>query len=52
MVLKYEIIVKPTATEITDTLKAYETTKKSHTLKVLGFGYDGTNICVLVRYEE
>lgn len=51
MALTYEIISGNSAT-VKATLESYEQTKSSHTLKVLGFDYDGANYHVLVKYES
>lgn len=46
----YEVVIGNAAT-IKSTLESYESTKEAHSLKVLGFYYDGTNYYVLVRYN-
>jgi hypothetical protein len=48
----YEVITGDAAT-VKSTLEDYESSKSSHTLKVLGFTVDGTGTYhVLVRYES
>ncbi len=51
MATTYEVISGNSA-NVKSTLESYEQTKSSHTLKVLGFDFDGTNYHVLVRYES
>lgn len=47
----YEIVIGNKAT-VEATLKNYESSKEAHSLRVLGFWYDGTtNYHVLVRFN-
>lgn len=51
MATTYEVITGDAATAAA-TLEDYESSKSSHTLRVLGFAVDGTGYHVLVKYES
>ena len=50
--MKYEVLIGDKAT-VEALLETYESSKSSHTLKILGFFIDGSaDYHILVRYSE